>query len=45
LKEHPKPNEEEIRKGLAGNLCMCTGYVQIIEAVKDTAEKQRSAKR
>jgi aerobic carbon-monoxide dehydrogenase small subunit len=37
LKEHPKPNEKEIRKGLAGNLCMCTGYMQIIEAVKDVA--------
>ena len=35
LKEHPSPTEEEIRKGLAGNLCMCTGYVQIVEAVKD----------
>ena len=35
LKEHPSPSEEEIRKGLAGNLCMCTGYMQIVEAVKD----------
>jgi aerobic carbon-monoxide dehydrogenase small subunit len=35
LKEHPSPTEEEIRKGLAGNLCMCTGYMQIVEAVKD----------
>ena len=34
LKEHPSPTEEEIRKGLAGNLCMCTGYMQIVEAVK-----------
>lgn len=35
LKEHPSPTEEEIRKGLAGNLCMCTGYMQIVEAVKN----------
>ena len=44
LQRNPNPSEEEIRKGLAGNLCMCTGYVQIVEAVKDAAEKQRSTK-
>jgi aerobic-type carbon monoxide dehydrogenase small subunit (CoxS/CutS family) len=38
LRDHPKPTEDEIRKALAGNLCMCTGYVQIVEAVKDAAE-------
>jgi len=43
LRDHPDPSEEKIRKALAGNLCMCTGYVQIVEAVKDVAEKQRSA--
>ena len=37
LQEHPTPNEEQIRRGLAGNLCMCTGYVQIVEAVKAAA--------
>ncbi|HZD39889.1 MAG TPA: (2Fe-2S)-binding protein [Terriglobales bacterium] len=37
LKSNPNPNEEEIRKALAGNLCMCTGYVQIVEAVKEAA--------
>jgi carbon-monoxide dehydrogenase small subunit len=40
LRDHPDPNEEEIRKGLAGNLCMCTGYVQIVDAVKDAAKEQ-----
>jgi carbon-monoxide dehydrogenase small subunit len=40
LRDHPDPSEEEIRKALAGNLCMCTGYVQIIEAVKDAATTQ-----
>jgi aerobic carbon-monoxide dehydrogenase small subunit len=41
LKEHPSPTEEEIRKGLAGNLCMCTGYMQIVEAVKDAASESK----
>jgi len=45
LQRNPNPSEEEIRKALAGNLCMCTGYVQIVEAVKDAAEKQKAAKR
>ncbi|MSP41603.1 MAG: (2Fe-2S)-binding protein [Deltaproteobacteria bacterium] len=44
LQKNPNPSEDEIRKALAGNLCMCTGYVQIVDAVKDAAEKQRSAK-
>lgn len=34
LDENPKPNEEEIRNGIAGNLCRCTGYLQIIQAIK-----------
>jgi len=34
LDENPKPTEEEIRHGIAGNLCRCTGYLQIIEAIK-----------
>jgi aerobic carbon-monoxide dehydrogenase small subunit len=42
LKRNPNPSEDEIRKALAGNLCMCTGYVQIVDAVKDAAEKQRT---
>ena len=37
LRDHPNPDEEQIRKALAGNLCMCTGYVQIVEAVKEAA--------
>jgi carbon-monoxide dehydrogenase small subunit len=44
LQNNPDPSDEEIRKALAGNLCMCTGYVQIVEAVKDAAEKQRTSK-
>lgn len=37
LRDHSDPSEEQIRKALAGNLCMCTGYVQIVEAVKEAA--------
>lgn len=34
LKEHPRPTDEQIREALDGNFCRCTGYVQIIEAVR-----------
>jgi aerobic carbon-monoxide dehydrogenase small subunit len=37
LRDHPNPSEDEIRKALGGNLCMCTGYVQIVNAVKEAA--------
>ncbi|MAE04696.1 MAG: (2Fe-2S)-binding protein [Nitrospinae bacterium] len=40
LDENPKPTEEEVRTGLSGNLCRCTGYVKIVEAVLSSAEKQ-----
>lgn len=33
LEENPEATEEELRKGLSGNLCRCTGYVKIVEAV------------
>ena len=39
LQRNPNPSEEEIRKALAGNLCMCTGYVQIVEAVKGRGKR------
>lgn len=39
LKENPNPTEEEIREYLKGNYCRCTGYVNIIKAVKKAAEK------
>lgn len=39
LKRNPHPSEGEIKEALIGNLCRCTGYVRIIEAVHATAEK------
>jgi aerobic-type carbon monoxide dehydrogenase small subunit (CoxS/CutS family) len=38
LRENPHPSEEEIKKGLQGNICRCTGYWNIFEAVKAAAE-------
>jgi carbon-monoxide dehydrogenase small subunit len=38
LDENPKPNEAEIRRALAGNLCRCTGYQKIVETVKSLTE-------
>ena len=39
LNENPKPTPDQIRRGLAGNLCRCTGYTKVIEAVTDAAKK------
>ena len=39
LQENPNPTEEEIRAGMSGNLCRCTGYQNIIKAVQQAAEK------
>jgi len=39
LQENPKPSEEEIRYWMAGNLCRCTGYQNIVKAVQYAAEK------
>jgi aerobic carbon-monoxide dehydrogenase small subunit len=43
LKKNPDPSEEEIRYGLAGNLCRCTGYDKIVRAVQAAAAEMRSA--
>lgn len=41
LNETPDPTEEQIRRGLNGNLCRCTGYVGIVESILAAAEKMR----
>ena len=43
LAENPNPTEEEIRHGISGNLCRCTGYNKIVEAIQYAAEKLQSA--
>ncbi len=43
LSRNPNPSEAEIREALVGNLCRCTGYVRIIEAVQAAAELQKEA--
>ncbi len=42
LDRNPDPSEEDIREALVGNLCRCTGYLRIFEAVKDAAARQRA---
>jgi carbon-monoxide dehydrogenase small subunit len=41
LKENPRPTEVEIRRAISGNVCRCTGYAKIVEAVKSLAEEGR----
>lgn len=43
LEENPDPTEEEIRKAISGNLCRCTGYVNIVKAVQYAAKKKQGA--
>jgi len=43
LRHNPNPTEHEIRVGISGNLCRCTGYVNIVKAVQFAAEKMRAA--
>ncbi len=42
LQENPNPTDEEIRTGLAGNLCRCTGYQNIVKAVRRAADKMNA---
>lgn len=39
LKNNPHPSEEEIRMGISGNICRCTGYHNIVKAIKEASEK------
>jgi carbon-monoxide dehydrogenase small subunit len=41
LRRNPNPTEEQIRQDLSSNLCMCTGYVQVVEAVREAAARLR----
>jgi carbon-monoxide dehydrogenase small subunit len=42
LQDHPDPTEQEIREAISGNLCRCTGYQHIVDAVKLAAERMRA---
>jgi carbon-monoxide dehydrogenase small subunit len=42
LHEKPGPTEDEIRQYIRGNICRCTGYTQIVKAIKDTSEKRKA---
>lgn len=44
LKANPDPTEEEIRRSIGGNLCRCTGYIRILESVKNAAQALREVK-
>jgi carbon-monoxide dehydrogenase small subunit len=41
LTENPNPSDQEIRQAISGNLCRCTGYQHIVDAVKLAAEKMK----
>jgi aerobic carbon-monoxide dehydrogenase small subunit len=43
LDQNPDPTDDEVREGIAGNLCRCTGYVNIVKAVQQAAAELRSA--
>jgi len=47
LEQNPRPSEEDIRYGIAGNLCRCTGYTKMVTAISEAASElasQRSAR-
>ncbi|HWI28004.1 MAG TPA: (2Fe-2S)-binding protein [Stellaceae bacterium] len=43
LRERPLPSDEEIREAISGNLCRCTGYKQIVEAIRLAAERRAAS--
>ncbi len=45
LREKPDPSEEDVKRALAGNLCRCTGYKQIVDAVRAAAAEMRESAR
>jgi carbon-monoxide dehydrogenase small subunit len=44
LQENPDPSDEEIRYGISGNLCRCTGYQNIVKAVRAAADQMNAQK-
>lgn len=44
LQENPNPTDEEIRYGISGNLCRCTGYQNIVKAIREAADQLNSAR-
>jgi aerobic carbon-monoxide dehydrogenase small subunit len=44
LRENPSPSEEQIRRAISGNLCRCTGYVNIVKSIQYAAEKLRQSR-
>ena len=42
IDQNPEPSEDDIRLGLSGNLCRCTGYTKIFEAIADAADEMRA---
>jgi carbon-monoxide dehydrogenase small subunit len=45
LDKNPDPSEREIREGIAGNICRCTGYVKIVKAVQQAAVELQQLER
>jgi len=45
LSGHPRPSAEQIREGISGNLCRCTGYAKIVSAIQKTARRRSRAQR
>jgi carbon-monoxide dehydrogenase small subunit len=45
LERNPEPSEQEIRAGISGNLCRCTGYVKIVDAVREASRRLRESER
>jgi carbon-monoxide dehydrogenase small subunit len=43
LAENPNPSATEVREGIAGNICRCTGYVKIVDSILTAAERIREA--
>ena len=45
LRQNPEPSDEDIRRGIRGNVCRCTGYVNIVEAIREASREQATGRR